>query len=188
MRHPEKARSREPPGHRDAGQRCRCEPRDRPALGAHIRPAFREIRRRPPCAEGQWTQTKCIFRSVERSTGPRGHIWFRCEYPALTLAPDGRDLAVSDQQPRKLRDRSFYLSRDRLSHSIKQTELRSGRMLRDRCLCTVGAVRSSRPSSGRAGTSHTSAECLAEKRQLDRSRLSFRKAEWPSAEVVSRQA
>src|SRR5690348_4550750 len=75
--------------------------------------------------------------------------------------------------------------RYRLSHSIKPTELRSGRMLRDRCLCTVGAVRSSRSSSGRAGTARTSAVCLAEKRQLDRSRLSFRKAEWPSAEIVS---
>ena len=81
-------------------------------------------------------------------------------------------------------DRST-LSRGGVSHSIKLTELRSGRMLRDRCLCTVGAVRSSRSSSGRAGISRTSAVGLAEKRQLDRSRLSFRKAERRSAIIVA---
>ena len=81
-------------------------------------------------------------------------------------------------------DRST-LSRGGVSHSIKLTELRSGRMLRDRCLCTVGAVRSSRSSPGRAGISRTSAVGLAEKRQLDRSRLSFRKAERRSTIIVA---
>ena len=52
-------------------------------------------------------------------------------------------------------------------------------------MCTVGAVRSSRSSSGRAGISRTSAVGLAEKRQLDRSRLSFRKAERRSTIIVA---